>query len=109
MMDAPGDTSGKARLDSAVACSGVSEKAIRGDLIRRTIMPTTAHARHADGHAPLRTTARRAWRRVLGAPRRQESVPLFLWGRLPVHRPQPALHHRSDFFTNCQVPKGKKY
>ena len=49
MMDAPG----KARLDSAVACSGVSKKATRGDLIRRMTKPTIAHEHHPDGHAPL--------------------------------------------------------
>ena len=47
-MDAPW----KARLDSAVACIGVSKKAIRGNLIRRTTKPKISHEHHPDGHAP---------------------------------------------------------
>lgn len=92
MMDAPG----KERLDSAVACSGVSEKAIRVNLIRRTTKPTTAYARHPDGHVPLQQ-----WHGGHGA--------AFFECPALVHLPPLDLHHRSDFSTNSQVPKGKKY
>ena len=86
MMDAPG----KARLDSAVACSGVSKKAIRGNLIRRTTKPKISHEHHPDGHAPPSNGTESMTPRFSSAP-------------------AIALHHRSDFSTNSQVPKGKKY
>lgn len=92
MMDAPG----KERLDSAVACSGVSEKTIRVDLIRRTTKPTTTHAHHPDGHAPLQQ-------------RHAEHDAAFFECPALVHLPPLALRHRSGFSTNSQVPKGKKY